>query len=88
MFAEDIRIFFRDDGVTAKINGKDVLGLFDNGFAEGLGVAGTDPFFTCAAADVDANPVGQSFVLNGVTYEITQRRPDGRGMVTLDLEEQ
>lgn len=88
MFASDLQVFFRDSGVDALINGVTVRVLFDNGFADALGVAGTSPTALCIAADIDANPTGQSFVLDGVTYEVKTPRPDGHGMVVLELEEQ
>lgn len=88
MLASDLSVFFRDSGVDATINGKAVRVLFDNGFAEALGVAGTNPTAICVAADIDADPTGQTVVIDATTYVVTLPRPDGHGMVTLDLEEQ
>ena len=54
MFKEDLGEFFNDDEMadSAIISGSDVLGIFDNQFAEVHGIESMRPIFTCPESDV------------------------------------
>lgn len=63
-------------------------GILDKGFAEagtveGVGVASTEPRFTCRTADLPAEARdGDQLVVDGVTYRIIVREPDDTGDMT------
>jgi hypothetical protein len=80
------RGFFVDFGVVATIGAATVTGIFDVPTAETFGMLGTDPTFTCAAADVPGIAAGQAVTINAVAYTVTAVRPDGTGVTVLTLE--
>ena len=80
------RGFFVDFGVVATIGAATVIGIFDVPTAETFGMLGTDPTFTCAAADVPGIAAGQAVTINAVAYTVTAVRPDGTGVTVLTLE--
>ena len=90
MFTESLAGFFdtADFGTSAVYDSKKkVKGIFDNADLGALGVAGTNPIFHCAAADLDANPTGKTLVIAGTTYKIRDIQPQDNGaVVTLQLE--
>lgn len=50
-------------------------------------ITSASPSFLCRAADLpDGAAQGDAFALGGVTYAVRELRPDGTGMVLLDLE--
>jgi hypothetical protein len=89
MFTEDLTVFFQtgDFGVAATYDTtQTVNGIFDEPDFGQLGVAGTNPTFTCRAADVAANPTGKPLIVNAVTYAIRDIRPlDDGAVVVLEL---
>ena len=80
------RGFFVDFGVVATIGAATVIGIFDVPTAEAFGMLGTDPTFTCAAADVPGIAAGQAVTINAVAYTVTAVRPDGTGLTVLMLD--
>ena len=80
------RGFFVDFGVVATIGAATVIGIFDVPTAETFGMLGTDPTFTCAAADVPGIAAGQAVTINAVAYTVTAVRPDGTGVTVLTLD--
>ena len=80
------RGFFVDFGVVATIGAATVTGIFDVPTAEAFGMLGTDPTFTCAAADVPGIAAGQAVTINAVAYTVTAVRPDGTGVTVLTLD--
>ncbi len=80
------RGFFVDFGVVATIGAATVTGIFDVPTAEAFGMLGTDPTFTCAAADVPGIAAGQAVTINAVAYTVTAVRPDGTGLTVLMLD--
>lgn len=92
MFAESISDFFStsDHAVAATYNGATTInGNFNAPYAEAFDVAGINPTFECAASDVPAAGVGNTLVVNAVTYRIRNRMPQDDGAwVVLDLEQQ
>ena len=71
------------------VNGQAVQGVFDNGFAlgsVGVGMAGTQPTITLRTADLSADRVGQTALVNAVNYTVAAHEPDANGMSVLMLE--
>ena len=85
-FAETLPNFFADFGTVATIGAASVTGIFDVPTAEAFGMLGTDPTFTCAAADVSAVSAGQALTINSVGYTVTAVKPDGTGLTVLVLD--
>jgi hypothetical protein len=92
MFAEDLTVFFNpaDFADAAVYDGAvTVNGNFSQAYADSLGLAGTNPVFSCAAGSVPAAGVGKTLVVRSVTYKIRNRMPQGDGAwVLLELERQ
>lgn len=102
--AEDRRAFVSADefGVTAQYsqNGAPavtIAGIFDSDHlmidAGQAGVTSSAPVFTCTADDLAGLVIGRAragdlLTIAGVTYAVTEPRPDGTGMVSLILEKQ
>ena len=92
-FTEDLAAFFDVAGGFASSALYDgtttITGIFDDAHelaALGMAMqAAAGPQFLCRAADVAADPVGKSLVVNGITYSIAEHQPDGTGMTTLIL---
>ena len=80
------RGFFIDFGTAATIGAATVTGIFDVPTAEAFGMLGTDPTFTCAAADVSGIAAGQAVTINAVSYTVTAVKPDGTGVTVLTLD--
>jgi len=82
-------------GVTATITSSssgsesDVVGIFDSNYLNlDLGsssVTTSDLQFMCRTMDVSAFTQGDTLVLNGTTYEITDVQEDGTGVTVLKL---
>ena len=78
-----------DFAVEATIGATTINGIFDNGYSEALDAAyaGAAPTFLCATADLPAITRGTTQItLDGETYTIVERKPDGHGLETLVLE--
>lgn len=60
--------------------------LFDNGYDEQFNTAGTNPFATVIASELAGVAVGSELTINSVDYNVTNIRPDGFGILVLDLE--
>ncbi len=72
---------------TATINGVDVEGEFNDGAAQALNdFMGSSPTFRCLDNAVPADPRGLPVSVKGGDYEVKEFRPDGSGMVFLELE--
>jgi hypothetical protein len=87
---EDLAPFFADFAVDATVNGQAVRGIFDNGFASAevglVGMSSARPMLTLPTAGLSADPVGQTAVVNGISYLVAAHQPDGTGVSTLMLE--
>jgi hypothetical protein len=60
--------------------------IFDNAFADPLGiVADTRPVAHAKSADVSTVAVGNTVVINAVTYTVAEIHPDGTGITQLVL---
>lgn len=77
-----------DFAVAATIGASTVNGIFDRPYGETFDlVAGSKPTFLCAESDLPSLTLGTSTaVINGDTWLIVERQPDGHGLVTLVLE--
>lgn len=89
-FTENLAPFFStsDFAVTATLEpgAVSVIGIFDNGYAERLGLAGTDPGFLAPSADLSSASEGCLLVVAGTPYTIRGIEPDGTGITLLQLE--
>lgn len=86
MFTEDVSAFFQraDFSPGAVYNGTTAIeGHFDNADLGMLGVAGTNPTFTCAADAVDDDPTGNVLVIDKVSYTIIDIKPQDDGAVVV-----
>ena len=72
---------------TAVISGVSRSVLFDNGYAELLGVAGTGPSILGVGSELSAATQGGSLTVNGTSYTVTSIEPDGTGLTRLRLQE-
>ena len=90
MIAEDLDAFLDTDdfAVPGTIGASTVNGIFDNGYAAALQfAAGTKPTFLCKTADLPTVTLGTTTItINGTSYVIQEREPDGYGLETLVLE--
>jgi len=65
-----------------------VEGTFDNAYEDAFGiVAGTSPSLLILTAAAPAVAHGTAVVIGGVSYTVTNVRPDGTGMTRLMLQE-
>lgn len=91
-FTEDLAAFLgtSDFATAATYDGATAINvIFDNDWdAMPLGMAGQSalrPRAMCRSADIAANPVGKTLLVNAVTYTIAEHQPDGTGMSLLIL---
>jgi hypothetical protein len=63
-----------------------VRGIFDNGYSEVLGVAGSEPSFTAKTSDVSVLAYGSVITIGGTTHTVRVAEPDGTGLTRLVLE--
>lgn len=87
---EDFTAFFQtaDFAVNAMLAGLPVRGIFDAEYQMqdmAGGIMSTAPVLTLASANVPANVVGASVVVNGLTYKVVESMPDGTGVTVLRL---
>lgn len=89
MFAEDLTLFFNtaEHATEATWSGAAVpiTVIFDNGYAEALGISSSDPKALAIAAHMPTVSRGQTLLINSVNYRIEDVQPDGTGLVTLQL---
>lgn len=95
MFAEPLATFFSAAGFGSAVtlDGQARTAIFDNeallspmGATAVGGITASQPMLTLRTADVPANPVGKTAVVNAVTYTIVEHAPDGTGVSRLMLE--
>ena len=89
MFAEQLDGYFNEFATEAIYNAQTIKVIFDEAYQEALGISATGPMITAKSADFIGARRGQNVVINSTTYKIAQPpRPDGTGMVQIDLEKQ
>lgn len=98
MFDEDFDVFFDPDefgdratytpsgGSAAFVDGIFRFEYVDIDVGDGVPVAGLSAVFTCAAADVQADPEGDALTVRGEDYVVRVAQPDGTGTTKLVLE--
>jgi len=86
MITENLADFVVDFGIDVTRNGSaTVSGLFDKAYAEAFGlIAGNDPVFRCLSSAGMAR--GDTLVISGTTYTVTEVQPDGTGIDLCKLE--
>jgi hypothetical protein len=67
------------NGVTS------VNGIFDNGYAGGMGMENTNPTLTFRDADISGIKQKDTLALRGKTYKVRELIPDGLGITVVDL---
>lgn len=86
-FTEDLAPFFDavfGFAVAATYDGATSVNvIFDNGYLEQLGIAGTRPSALGKATDFPAAAVGKTLLVNGTTYTIKGREPQDDGALVL-----
>jgi hypothetical protein len=85
---EDLSVFFADFNTTATLDGAAVDVIFDNAYADPLGVATRQPQAMLTTASAAAATQASVLVVGGVTYRVRSMEPDGTGVTTLTLERQ
>jgi hypothetical protein len=85
-FVEDNDPFLADFAVSATKNGSvAVSGVFDKAYGEAYGmIAGNDPVFRCPTASAVVR--GNTLLIGGVTYTVTNVEGDGTGWDVCRLE--
>lgn len=81
-------VFLHLGNANATIAGLPVVGIFDAEYQlqdMASGIMSTAPVLTLASANVPANVVGSSVVVNGLTYKVVEPMPDGTGVTVLRL---
>lgn len=86
MITETLADFVVDFGIDVTRNGSaTVSGIFDKAYAEAFGmIAGNDPVFRCLSSVGMAR--GDTLVISGTTYTVTEIQPDGTGIDLCKLE--
>lgn len=89
MFSENVAAFFDTSAGFAEyltIGAASVAAIFDNAFSDPLGiVAGTQPVFIAATADVATLAVGDTVTRGATSYTVASIEPDGTGITRVML---
>lgn len=75
MLAEHLAGYFVDFGEQVTIDGQAVTCIFDGGYSETLGAAGTLPSLLCVAAEVPTVAVGDAVVRGSAAYKVRNVLP-------------
>lgn len=86
-FVESIDDYFNEFAKPATWQSQTVQVIFDNAYIESYNVRGTNPFVTVPLVNMPGVAVGQTMVVDSVTYTIRNILPDGTGIVQLELEQ-
>ena len=85
--SDDDRLALLDDfGVEIEIAGRVVTAIFDDGYADALGVWVTTPVLTAKTVDFENDNRGDTLHIANVAYTIGERQPDGQGMSQIILQ--
>ena len=87
-FTESVAAFFDTAGFAEylTIGAAQVAAIFDNAFSDPLGiVAGTQPMFMAASADVSTLAVGDTVTRGATAYTVASIEPDGTGITRVML---
>lgn len=87
--AADLAAFVDEDMpgyVLATLSGGDVPGLFGSHPVEAFGIAHASHFsFRAVSTSVSAVAVGDAITINGASFSVAERMPNGNGMTLLLL---
>lgn len=89
MFAEDLTAFLstQEFAQTATLpGGVQVQVIFDNAYADVLGMAASGPTVLGRSQDLGALPQGAALQVDGRSWLVADKQPDGTGMTRLQLE--
>lgn len=92
MMTEHLDAFFSTSefASTVTLDSVAVQAIFDAPYAAGavggFGMASTQPTLTLPTANVPADPVGKTAVVNSINYTVAAHEPDGTGVSRLILE--
>jgi len=85
----DLAAFFNSDDdftVEARLDaGQPFACLFDQAYAESLGVSSSGPAATCLSDDVASAAPGSVLTVRGNDYRVAAIEPDGTGVTVLRL---
>lgn len=85
-FAEPVAAYLAPFGQAAVLDGRAVTVIFDNAYAESLGLATRAPMAQLPTADVANSGQGSTLVINTNSYRVRSHEPDGTGWSALMLE--
>lgn len=83
---EPIAAYLAPFGQPAVLDGRAVSVIFDNAYAESLGLATRQPQAQLPTADVGNSGQGSTLVIHATTYRVRSHEPDGTGWSALSLE--
>lgn len=90
-FTETLSDFINTDtpgNVACVLGGASFVGLWDDAYADAIGIGGSRPSVIADAGDVASASIGDSITVAGAAYTIAAIKPDGFGGATvLELEE-
>ena len=89
MFTEDLSVFLSlsEFAVSATLpGGASIAVIYDQPQLEVLGVSGANPSVLGRASDFSAVTTGDSLTVDGTAYTVRGLRPDGTGLVAVELE--
>lgn len=87
MFVEPLSPFMADFAQTCTVAGATVKGIFDNDYADPMGMVGSTPSLLAASAEVASAVLGTTVVINAINYTVAKIQPDGTGLTRLLLQE-
>lgn len=74
-FASHLAALYATFGEPVTVAGSPITAIFDGGYAEAAGVAGTQPSLRCRASDVAAVVRGAAVVRASVNYTVVNIEP-------------
>jgi hypothetical protein len=86
-FTAELSGILTEAGVSATVKGTAVTGIFDAGYTEEFGMAGTGPVLRIASADVPTVAQGDAVAVGSTNYTVAAVEPDGTGVTLLRLQE-
>lgn len=79
-FTETLSDFFGDFQTVASFSGTTANVIFDEEYIETESITGVAPIMTCQTSEVSSLQEGDSVVVNGTTYYVIHKQPDGTGV--------
>jgi hypothetical protein len=86
MMLDDLPAFLSDFAEVGTLSsGVSIRGVFNNGYADQLQMAGTEPIFTGRTSDMTGIASGTAISIGGTAYTVTGNEADGTGVSMLVL---